>query len=121
MRAPIPVFLAPGDGRDTISGFDADDRLDLTIYGFTSIAEVISAYDPDSGVLWLDINSSVQIQDEELSPDRIIIGPPSFAGTPPAESTGGNEDCPVNLTFGQNPDLIIRGEIPIIVSGPKHV
>lgn len=67
--------FAPGDGRDTISSLDADDRLDLTAWGFTSIAQVYSAYDSDGGVIFLDFSNSILIEDGELLPEQIIIGP----------------------------------------------
>lgn len=95
--------FAPGDGRDTISGFDADDRLDLTAYGFTSVAEVFLAYDPDGGVLWLDNNSSVLIEDEELSPDQIIIAKSDTPDGAPEVSIGANFEGVNVLTAGAVP------------------
>jgi len=67
--------FAPGDGHDTISSFDAIDRIDLTAWGFTSIAEVFSAYDPGSGLLRLDSSNSILIEDGKLTPGQIVIGP----------------------------------------------
>jgi Ca2+-binding RTX toxin-like protein len=98
----IYVF-APGDGQDTISGLDADDRLDLSAYGFTSVAQAFSAYDPDGGWFSLPNNSGIQIEDGELRPDQIIIGKNDTPDEPPKISIGANFEGANLLTAGGVP------------------
>lgn len=55
--------IAPGDGRDRVTDFSAEDRLDLTAFGFDSFAEVQATITARGDTLRLALDESLVILD----------------------------------------------------------